>query len=151
MYKVGQVDETLGYFQNIKSIIKHPKFRADRDNGTLLEIYNDMCLLYTEDKIKFNKAEIEERVKTSNTITIAVDGPYPYFGDSGGPLMCDGKQIGVNSIGYYKRKPIRIVYENVGAYKDWIDSTVEENVFDKCSNEMPTPTKSGQHYKDEPR
>ncbi|KAJ9594178.1 hypothetical protein L9F63_014338 [Diploptera punctata] len=55
MYKAGQVDETLGYFQNIKSIIKHPKFRADRDNGTLLEIYNDMCLLYTEDKIKFNK------------------------------------------------------------------------------------------------
>ncbi|KAJ9594176.1 hypothetical protein L9F63_014336 [Diploptera punctata] len=188
-YKVGQVDERLGYYQNIKSFTKHPEYRAVLDNGNLLAVYNDICLLYTEDKIEFNNyvgkvcisstrtmsgeclvagfgstnqsykiqyaflryKEIENKVENSNAFTVDMDGPYPYHGDSGGPLMCDGKQVGVNSVGYYKRKPIRVFYENVGAYKDWIVSTVQEDVFDKCSNEIPTPTKSGQHYKDKPR
>ncbi|KAJ9594177.1 hypothetical protein L9F63_014337 [Diploptera punctata] len=129
-YKVGQVDDEFGDYQNIKSITKHPDFREVSYNGNLLAIHNDICLLYTEDKIQFNKyvgkvcisstrkmsgecliagfgdtnassgmhyaflkyKEIEKKGEISNTITIDLDGPYPYPGDSGGPLMCDGKQ-----------------------------------------------------------
>ncbi|KAJ9594182.1 hypothetical protein L9F63_014342, partial [Diploptera punctata] len=71
----------------------------------------------------------DNTVYIPNTIAIDLVGSHSYYGDTGGPLMCDGVQIGVCSTYEYKNKTVSVVYAVVAAYKHWIESTIEEEPY----------------------
>ncbi|KAJ9594180.1 hypothetical protein L9F63_014340 [Diploptera punctata] len=78
--------------------------------------------------------------QVANTLEFTAKGSYPSLGDSGGPLMCNGKQIGVCSAGTIADGTAHLAYVIVGRYKRWIEETIKEDIFDKCENEVPEYT-----------
>ncbi|KAJ9580548.1 hypothetical protein L9F63_024276, partial [Diploptera punctata] len=72
----------------------------------------------------------EERPIIPNTIELSVKGKYPSLGDSGGPLMCDGKQIGIFSKVGASLNQAKLTYTQCGKYKNWIESITGTKVLD---------------------
>ncbi|PSN43828.1 hypothetical protein C0J52_10064 [Blattella germanica] len=66
-------------------------------------------------------------------ITFITEDHYPSSGDSGGPLICDGVQIGVASSVAVNDRTARVSYTAVEHFRNWIELTTDSDPYDSCN------------------
>ncbi|KAJ9597068.1 hypothetical protein L9F63_027042 [Diploptera punctata] len=102
--------------------------------------YNGNNVMMHFETLEFETRRPFAYPQVADTLELTAKGSYPSLGDSGGPLMCNGKQVGMCSAGGIANGTANLVYVIVGRYKQWIEETIQEDIFDKCEKEVPKYT-----------
>ncbi|XP_068083626.1 trypsin-6 isoform X2 [Anabrus simplex] len=136
--QAGTTDIGKGKNKTVKGVVKNVVGVAiHKEYMPFSGHYNDIALLLLKDPFEFNDhikpVTLPRQLEETATYTPAtVIGWGMNYGDSGGPLIADGKQVGVVSWSVMPcaSKGYPVVFTEVSFYIDWIKEVTEQPLVD---------------------